>query len=87
MGKDADNVLFKLRIRSGFYTQRALADASGVHPQTICYVENGKRKVRLGNAIKLATALRVPLSELEPVVSQRLPVNSWRRRETVGASS
>jgi transcriptional regulator with XRE-family HTH domain len=46
------------------YSVRSLAEASGIAPDTIHQVENGRRRANPSTRRKLATALGVPVEEL-----------------------
>lgn len=52
--------LVEARNRRGL-TQRQLAERCGLHPSVLSRIENGEREVSLGEAVRLAAALHVPL--------------------------
>lgn len=54
-----------IRERDG-WTRTALAEAAGLHPETLRLYENGQRNPTLATVRKLAGVLRVPYSVLEP---------------------
>jgi len=53
----------KLRLEKG-YTQKELADKLGISESAVSLIENGKRKLKLETAIKLAEIFGVSLDEL-----------------------
>lgn len=59
----ARKVMKTVRMKKG-YSVRALADEIGVNYSSISLWENGKRKPRSANAIKLEKKLGRPLQEL-----------------------
>ena len=63
------NVLKRLRAEKG-YTLRKLAEKSGVNFNTIQYLENGKTNAMVGTIARLATALEVDITVLEPLMTQ-----------------
>ena len=56
-------VMKRVREKKG-YSVRSLADEIGVNYSSISLWENGKRKPRNANAIKLEKTLDMPLQEL-----------------------
>lgn len=44
-------------------TQKALADALGMTPQSLCRKLNGKRQFTVSEASRLCTALNIPYKE------------------------
>lgn len=68
--------LKELRIKKG-YTQKGLAEATGLSDVKISYIEHGKIKpenIRLSTALKLAKALRCRPDELLEEVSDHAGV-------------
>ena len=63
------NILKRLRAEKG-YTLRKLADVSGVNVNTIQYLENGKTRAMIGTIARLAKALEVDITVLEPLMHQ-----------------
>jgi len=57
------NKIIALR-RSVYWSQAELARQAGVSIPTLCIIEKADRMPSLTNSIKLAKALRVPLSDL-----------------------
>lgn len=53
----------RVRSAEGF-TQESLADTVGLHRTHIGNIERGEKGVSVGNAAKIARALKVSLSEL-----------------------
>ena len=51
------------RVRKG-YSQEGLADASKMHRNHLGSVERGERNVSIHNLLRIADALRLPLSRL-----------------------
>lgn len=84
------NRVLVLRTDRGLSRQE-LADAIGVHYQTIGYVERGEYKPSLVLALQLAAFFRLPVEEIfalqpmsplsERIVSEK-PVNAVAKRET-----
>lgn len=63
------NILKRLRADKRL-TLRALADKSGVNVNTIQYIESGQNNARLGTIARLAAALEVDITVLEPLMTQ-----------------
>jgi transcriptional regulator with XRE-family HTH domain len=66
------NVLKRLRAEKGF-TLRSLAEKSRVNVNTIQYLESGKTNAMVGTIARLAKALDVDISVLEPLMTQVKP--------------
>lgn len=69
------NRLEQVRTDRGL-TRQALADAVGVHYQTIGYLERGEYSPSLSLALRLATALEIAVGDvfsLHPWVEESLP--------------
>lgn len=62
--------LFMARRRAGF-SQEELGALCSLHRTEIGYLEHGARLPRLDTALKLATALEVPLDELADGITWR----------------
>ncbi len=77
LGRISDNL--RLARRRQRMTQELLAHRSGLHRTEIGKLENSERLPRLDTAVKLATALEVPLDELVDGVAWELPQRSWGR--------
>lgn len=60
-------------------TQELLARRSGLHRTEIGKLENSERLPRLDTAVKLATALEIPLDRLVEGVIWEPPQRSWER--------
>lgn len=54
-------------------TQEKLAALSAVHRTEVAKVEKGERLPRIDTAVKVATALSVPLDELTTGINWKLP--------------
>lgn len=77
LGRVSDNLrLARVRQRM---TQELLARRSGLHRTEIGKLENSERLPRLDTAVKLATALEVPLDQLVDGVTWEMPQRSWGR--------
>ncbi|MGE0067606.1 MAG: helix-turn-helix domain-containing protein [Solirubrobacterales bacterium] len=77
LGRISDNI--RLARRSQRMTQELLAHRSGLHRTEIGKLENSERLPRLDTAVKLATALEVPLDQLVDGVTWEMPQRSWGR--------
>lgn len=75
LGRISDNI--RLARRRQRMTQELLAHLSGLHRTEIGKLENSERLPRLDTAVKLATALEVPLDQLVDGVAWELPQRSW----------
>lgn len=53
----------RIRLERGM-TQEAVADAAGLHPTAMSFVETGAREVRLDTIIRIAFALDVEIDAL-----------------------
>lgn len=70
-------------------TLQTLADATGLSPSMLSLVERGRASPSIGSLIVIASALKVPMSELvvdQPVDDERLVIRASDRRaiETAG---
>lgn len=62
--KDKKNVRMRFaRLITGM-SQEELSKATGITPCAISLIENGKREIKIGNAIKICKALNCTLDEL-----------------------
>jgi len=79
-----------IRERDG-WTRVALAEAAGLHPETLRLYENGQRNPAAATVRKIADVLRVPYSVLEPSPRGAAPVEAPvvppRRRARMSAPS
>ena len=55
--------LRKFRMAAGL-SQEALADLAGIHRNYVGDVERGERNIAIVNLVRLAAALRIPLSRI-----------------------
>lgn len=77
LGRVSDN-LRAARVQQRM-TQELLARRSGLHRTEIGKLENSERLPRIDTALKLATALEVPLDQLVDGVTWEQPARSWAR--------
>ena len=81
LGRVSDN-LRAARVQQRM-TQELLARRSGLHRTEIGKLENSERLPRLDTAVKLATALEVPLDHLVDGIAWEQPARSWGRERFV----
>jgi transcriptional regulator with XRE-family HTH domain len=77
LGRISDNLRIA-RVRQRM-TQELLAHRSGLHRTEIGKLENSERLPRIDTAVKLATALEIPLDQLVDGVTWEMPQRSWGR--------
>ena len=77
LGRISDNLRIA-RVQQRM-TQELLARRSGLHRTEIGKLENSERLPRIDTAVKLATALEVPLDQLVDGVTWEMPQRSWGR--------
>lgn len=65
-------------------SRRELADALGVHWQTIGYIERGERLPSLALAMRMAKIFGVPVEELFSLAAEPVPSRTRRGRPATG---
>ncbi|GIH46377.1 DNA-binding transcriptional regulator, XRE-family HTH domain [Microbispora rosea] len=65
-------------------SRRELADALGVHWQTIGYIERGERLPGLALAMRMAELFGVPVEELFSLAAEPVPARTRRGRPAAG---